>query len=221
MCSWAEGFHIYGREAADLGGCSSNSRWGATLGWVSWHSRVGAISWFELNAACVPGVTRAQSILQQCVPAPHCSSIILGTLYLAVRNCCRACLMGAPPPRLRGVSAFMGDGRSGRRTAWQPLLRGPGGRGLGDLVVRSFPASCSLSQTEVGVTPRLNSDPEYTQKIPEFMPLPLHQIDTEVLTALQMTFVTWSSTVMLHLLKKQNSGNHWSWGKCQGYPCTS
>lgn len=45
-------------------------------------------------------------------------------------------------------------------------------------------------QTKAVLTTRLNSDPEKTQKIPEFMLLSLNQIDTEALVALQMIFVT-------------------------------
>lgn len=48
----------------------------------------------------------------------------------------------------------------------------------------------------------LNSDPEKTQKISEFVLLSVSHIGTEVFIAWQMIFVT----ARLHLLKKQSSG---------------
>lgn len=130
VCSQAEGFHICGPEPADLGGCGDSPWWHRTRGRAG-MSVLALQGWsnkpVRAERGLTSGVTRAQSILQQCVPAPHCSSIIPGRLYLAARNHCRACFVGATALRLRGLCASMGDGRSGRHLAQQPLLGGPGG----------------------------------------------------------------------------------------------
>lgn len=118
VCSQAEGFHICGREPADLGGCSDSAWQQQTRGYAG-MSVLAPQGWSNkpVRAECSPHACSYQSILQQCVPAPHCSSIIPGRFYLAVRNRCRACFMGATAPRLRELCAFAGDGRSGGRTA--------------------------------------------------------------------------------------------------------
>lgn len=80
-------------------------------------------------------------------------------------------------------------------------------------VTRGQSFSCKMQHT----TDQGSAQPQAGQKISEFMLLSLSQIDTEVLTALQMTFVT----AMLHLLRKQNSGAIGLRANGRIYPCTS
>lgn len=77
--------------------------------------------------------------------------------------------MGATPLRLKGLSRGWKEWEANSLTLFSQRTGGLNHAGAGYLVLRAFPARCSTVPDQGSAHPRLNSDPQETHRISEFM----------------------------------------------------